>query len=196
MHTSDNFLDIHNDDINLFTLSNLREMCSFESFSSRGCLTWSCFVNIRLPLWRHRACIATYSPRKARCWLEDGDTDLSADNSASKITWFDSYKLNDHGRMDIDHVLRQEPTRRHKRMWTEWSSLQEDARGCGLSGTVYKGMQEDADWVEQCTRGHNLEDVGWVKQSTRGHKGMRAEWNSLQEDTIGRGLSGAIYKKT
>ena len=31
MHTSDNFLDIHRDGINLFTLSNLHEMCSFES---------------------------------------------------------------------------------------------------------------------------------------------------------------------
>ena len=44
MHTSDNFLDMHNDGINLFTLSNRHEMCSFESFSSSGCLTWLCFV--------------------------------------------------------------------------------------------------------------------------------------------------------
>ena len=58
MHTSYNFLDIHNDGINPFTLSIRREMCSLESFSSRG---WSCFVYIRLPFWRHRACIATYS---------------------------------------------------------------------------------------------------------------------------------------
>ena len=65
MHTSDNFLDIHNDGINPFTLSTRREMCSLESFSSCGWLTWSCFVYIRPPLWRHRACIATYSPRKA-----------------------------------------------------------------------------------------------------------------------------------
>ena len=32
MQTSDNSLDIHNDGIILFTLSNLCEMCSFESF--------------------------------------------------------------------------------------------------------------------------------------------------------------------
>ena len=59
------FLVIHNDGINPFTLSNLHEMCSFEFFPSRGCLTWSCFVYIRLPLSRHHACIATYFPRKA-----------------------------------------------------------------------------------------------------------------------------------
>ena len=65
MHTSDNFQDIHNGDINPFTLSNRREMCSLESFSSRGCLRWSCFVYMRLPLWQNRPCIATYSLRKA-----------------------------------------------------------------------------------------------------------------------------------
>ena len=32
MHTSSNFLDIHNDGINPFTLSTRREMCSLESF--------------------------------------------------------------------------------------------------------------------------------------------------------------------
>ena len=65
MPTSENFLDIHNGDINPFTILNCHEMFWLESFSSRGCLTWSCFVYIRLPLWRHRACIATYLPRKA-----------------------------------------------------------------------------------------------------------------------------------
>ena len=41
IHTSDNFPNIHNDGINLFTLSNCREMCSLQRFSSRGCLMWS-----------------------------------------------------------------------------------------------------------------------------------------------------------
>ena len=50
MHTSDNFLDIHNDGMNPFRLSARSEMCSLESFSSRGWLKWPCFVNIRLPL--------------------------------------------------------------------------------------------------------------------------------------------------
>ena len=36
MHTSDNFLDIHNDGINPFTLSNYREMCSFDVFLHVG----------------------------------------------------------------------------------------------------------------------------------------------------------------
>ena len=65
MHTSDNSLDIHSDGINPFTLSNHREMCSLQRFSSRGCLTWPCFDYNRLLLWRHCTCIATYSPRNA-----------------------------------------------------------------------------------------------------------------------------------
>ena len=63
-HTSDNFFDIHKNGINPFPLWNLRKMCSFERFSSRGCLTWSCSVYTRLPLRRHRACLATYSPSR------------------------------------------------------------------------------------------------------------------------------------
>ena len=54
-----------NGGINAFTLWNRRDMCSLESLSSRGCSTQSCFVYIRVPLWRHRVCIATRSPRKA-----------------------------------------------------------------------------------------------------------------------------------
>ena len=38
-------------------------------------------------------------------WLEAGDTDLTTDNSASNITWFDCHDLNDRGRMEIDHVF-------------------------------------------------------------------------------------------
>ena len=47
------------------SISNHHEICSLESFSSCGWLTTSCFVYIRLPLWHHHACVATYSPRKA-----------------------------------------------------------------------------------------------------------------------------------
>ena len=64
MHTSDNFLDRHNDCINPI---NRHEMCSLESFSSR---------------------------RRV-------DTDLTAHNSALKITWFDCYDLNNRDRMGI-----------------------------------------------------------------------------------------------
>ena len=65
MHTSDNSLDIFYAGFNPFTLSNNHEIRSLESFSSCGCLTWSCFVYLRLLLWYHCACVATYSPRKA-----------------------------------------------------------------------------------------------------------------------------------
>ena len=46
MHISDNFLDIHNDSINPFTLSTRREMCSPESFpwdkiDHRDCSPWT-----------------------------------------------------------------------------------------------------------------------------------------------------------
>ena len=43
-----------------------------------------------------------YSPRKA---VLTGDTEITANNSALKITWFDCYYLNDRGRMGIGHVL-------------------------------------------------------------------------------------------
>ena len=51
-----------------------------------------------------------------------GDTDLIAENSALKITWFDCYDLNDRGRIEIDHVLaREEAKRRQAITWTsEW----------------------------------------------------------------------------
>ena len=65
MHTSNSCLHIHNYGINPFTLSNHREIRSFESFSSCGCLTWSCFVYIHQLLWLHCACIVMYFPRKA-----------------------------------------------------------------------------------------------------------------------------------
>ena len=50
----------------------------------------------------HGVCIATRFPRKAAL---TGDADLIADNSASKIIWYNCYDLNDHGRMEIDHVF-------------------------------------------------------------------------------------------
>ena len=43
--------------------------------------------------------------RRLRRCLEAGETDLTKDNSASNITWFDCYDLNDRGRMEIDHVF-------------------------------------------------------------------------------------------
>ena len=43
--------------------------------------------------------------RGRRRWLEAGDTDLTADNSASKITQFDCYNLNDRDKMEIDHYF-------------------------------------------------------------------------------------------
>ena len=104
MHTLDNFLDIHNGGLNQLTHSNHCEMCSFESFSWCGCLTWSCSIYIHLPLWHHRTCIATDSQRKASLtwsWWYD----LTGDNFASNITWLDCYDLNDRGRMEIDHVF-------------------------------------------------------------------------------------------
>ena len=102
MHTSDNFLDIQNGGLNPFTRSNLREMCSFHSFSSRECLTRSCFVYIRLPLWRHRACIATYTLRKAvSTW--SWRYRFKCGQFCFKNTWFDSYDLNERGRKEIDH---------------------------------------------------------------------------------------------
>ena len=64
IHSSDNFLDIRNDCLNPFTLSTAVKCVHLNVFSSRGWLTWSCFVYIRLPFWRHRTCIATYSPGK------------------------------------------------------------------------------------------------------------------------------------
>ena len=102
--TADNFLDIRNDGIKPFTLSNRHEMCSFETFSSRECLMWSCFVYIRLPLWRHRACIATYSPKEVALtwsWWYRYNWRLFC----LKITCFNCYDLNDDGRMEIDYVF-------------------------------------------------------------------------------------------
>ena len=52
MHTSDNFLDVHNDGINPFTLSTRRDMCSLESFPSRGCLTWGATGDSTRAWWR------------------------------------------------------------------------------------------------------------------------------------------------
>ena len=101
MHTLDNFLDIRNNGINPFTLSTRHEMCSLESFSLREWLTWSCFVYIRPPLWRYRACITMYSPRKAvltwSWWYRFNFCTLLL----QKLHGFDCYDLNDRGRMEI-----------------------------------------------------------------------------------------------
>ena len=37
--------------------------------------------------------------------LKASDTDLTVDNSASKVTWIDCNDLNDHGRMEIYHIF-------------------------------------------------------------------------------------------
>ena len=104
MDTADNFLDIRNDGIKPFTLSDRHEMCSFETFSSRECLMWSCFVYIRLPLWRHRACIATYSPKEVALtwslWYR-----YKWRLFCLKIACFNCYDLNDGDRMEIDYVF-------------------------------------------------------------------------------------------
>ena len=102
MHTSDIFLDIHNDGINSFTISNQCEMHSPEGLSSHGCLTWACFIFISHCDVTVRAERRTLRQRQR--WLEAGDTDLTADNSASNIPWCDCYDLNDRSRMESDHV--------------------------------------------------------------------------------------------
>ena len=79
-------------------------MCSFENVSSHRCLKWSWFVYVRLPLWRHRACIATYSPGKAALtgsWWYG----FNCGWITIKITRLDCYDQNDRGRMEIDHAF-------------------------------------------------------------------------------------------
>ena len=68
MQTSDNFLDIHNDDINPFTLSNLPEMYSFEMY-----FTWVFDVVV---FCLHSSTIVTLSHVHRDVLSEGGGVDL------------------------------------------------------------------------------------------------------------------------
>ena len=101
MNTSNYLLGIYNDGINPFMFSNLWNVLIWF-FSARACLTLAWFAYIRLPLWRHCACITTYSPMKAPS-IEAGDTDSIGGYFWFKITWFVCYNCNDRVRIEIDH---------------------------------------------------------------------------------------------
>ena len=60
IHTSYNLLDI-TITVKLHSRFQTNEMYSFEICA---CLTRECCDYIRLQLWRHRTCIATYSPKR------------------------------------------------------------------------------------------------------------------------------------
>ena len=83
MHNSDNFLDIHIDGINAFTLSNRREMCSRKLFFTRVldvvvlCLHYS---TIMMLLWVQRDVFSGEGGVD-----EVGDTHLTLDNSLKKL---------------------------------------------------------------------------------------------------------------
>ena len=82
----------------------------------------------------HSSTNATPSQRRTlrsrRRWLEAGDTDLTANNSTSKITWFDCYYLNDRGNWNCNGNCPRFCVR--SRGWTRYHALV-GSPGCARS---------------------------------------------------------------
>ena len=79
-------------------------------------------------------------------WLKGGENDLNADNSASKIIWFDRYDLNDCGKMETDLVFVSGAmgwTRHHALVGLPGSALRAEWRAAPL---LRGGASDHSSW--------------------------------------------------
>ena len=76
--------------------------------------------------------------------IEAGDTNLTADNSAKKIAWFDCYDLNDHGRMEIDYFYVR------SRGWSRHHVL------AGLPISALRTEQLHSSWHKNALNSYNI----------------------------------------